>query len=51
MSKPVLWDTNADCALRYGLLILFFGHACSRRAACVSDFACFGTLVQMALAL
>ena len=25
--------TGADCALRYGLLILFFGPACSRSAA------------------
>ena len=46
VSFCLFWDTRAVLFLRACLILLTFGPACSWRAACVSDFACFGTLVQ-----
>lgn len=47
VSVRLFSDTGADWFLRACLILSTFGHWRSRRTACVSLFACFGTLVQI----
>ena len=48
VSFYLFWDTDAVGVLRYGLLILFFGPACSRSAALGSLNHVLRTRVQIA---
>jgi len=48
VSFYLFWDTDAVGVLRYGLLILFFGPACSRSAALGSLNHVLRTRVQSA---